>query len=226
MKQVAGIWIPDGDQHFVKMLKDSPRVRGKGTYQLPKYQAALTFVPADRRRLAVDVGGHVGLWSRLLAYSFRQVIAFEPLPPHQECFRANITEPNVDLIRSAVGRQVATIKIVMPSDNTGHAHMLGRNEAAGDGQVFEVPCLSLDSVGHGVLDEVDFIKIDVEGLELDVITGGERLIREKRPTMIVEQKANNAEVQGAGQWDAIKLLKDWGMKEVQVMAGDHIMVWP
>jgi FkbM family methyltransferase len=218
VKQVAGIFIPDSDQHFVKMLANSPRVDGKGTYQLQKYQAAMTFVPADRRRMALDVGGHVGLWSRVMAKHFGQVLAFEPLPPHIECFRANVTAHNVDLLETAVGREVAQITIHMPFDNTGHAHVRG------DGG-YSVPVIPLDAVGHNLLDETDFIKVDVEGFELDVVLGAERVIRTCKPVMIVEQKPGNAEVQGKGQWDAVNLLKSWGMVEKQVMAGDHIMAW-
>lgn len=218
MKQVAGIFIPDSDEHFVKMLAGSPRVDGKGTYQLQKLQAAMTFVPQDRRRLAIDVGGHVGLWSRILAKFFGQVVAFEPLPAHIECFRANVTATNVDLLETAVGRQIGTVSIAMPEDNTGHAHVRSDGGHA-------VLCTTLDAIGHGIFDVVDFLKIDVEGFEYEVLLGAERVIRSTKPVIIVEQKPDNAEVQGRGQWDAVKLLKDWGMVEKQVMAGDHIMAW-
>src|SRR5690606_11886840 len=51
----------------------------------------------------------------------------------------------------------------------------------------------LDSRG---LDEVDFIKIDVEGHELAVLRGASKTIEENRPVILVEVKPENeAEVQ-------------------------------
>jgi hypothetical protein len=61
VKCADGIWFPDGESHLVKMLKGSPRVDGRGTYQLHKLMSAMQHV--KHRRCALDVGMHVGLWS-------------------------------------------------------------------------------------------------------------------------------------------------------------------
>jgi FkbM family methyltransferase len=222
VKNIDGIWIPDNDQHFVKVLRGAPKFQGKATYQLAKLNTALQH--CGLRRHAVDVGGHVGLWSRVLAAHFAQVTAFEPLPPHIECFKVNVTAPNVTLLETAIGREAATIRIFMPHDNTGHAHV-ETSADTGLGEGYSVPCIALDQIGHEVLEDVDFLKIDVEGFELDVVLGAEGLIKRRRPTMVVEQKPGNAEALGRGQWDAVKLLKDWGAREIVVMAGDHILKW-
>ena len=77
MKQTLGIWLPDSDKHFAVQIAGNPLVAGKGTYQWKKYVAALSHVK-DRGH-AVDVGAHVGLWSRLMAMDFERVTAFEPV---------------------------------------------------------------------------------------------------------------------------------------------------
>lgn len=64
MKQVHGIWFPDGDEHFEKQLREAPVVYGAKTYQYKKYVKALAHV--SRRMFALDIGGHVGLWSRVM----------------------------------------------------------------------------------------------------------------------------------------------------------------
>ena len=58
-----------------------------------------------------------------------------------------------------------------------------------------------------------------------MIEGAENTIKAHRPVMVVEQKPNNAERYGRGRWDAVNVLKSWGMKEKAVISGDHIMVW-
>jgi FkbM family methyltransferase len=213
MKQIRGIWFPDGDTHFQAQLAASPLVAGKGTYQFAKYQAALRHV--RRRDHAVDVGAHVGLWSRLMAMDFAKVTAFEPLAEHRECFARNLEgASNVNLHPFALSDRLERLSIHMPADNTGHAHVRKDGES-----VLAVPLDSQKCAG------IDLLKIDVEGFELQVVTGAEQTIRSHRPVIVIEQKPNNAERYGNGRLDAVRLLKSWGMKEAQVLKGDHIMVF-
>lgn len=214
MKFVHGIAIPDSDTHFERVIT-TPMFEGKGTYQYKKIEAALQCV--RKRRVALDIGGHVGTWSRVLGRRFERVDAFEPLAQHRECFKHNLADyRNVNLFPHAVSNEVGSLSIHYVGDNTGHSHV-------GVGE--EVRAISIDSVYESDTD-VDFIKIDVEGYELPVIQGAEALIKRCRPVMVVEQKPHkNAERYGWGQHDAVSLLKSWGMVELTVMAGDHIMMW-
>lgn len=216
MKQVVGIWLPKDDHHLEPILKMGPVVRGRTTYQYHKYQKALKFV--RRQRLAVDVGGHVGLWSRVMSYDFYRVVTFEPVALHRQCFEKNCVEClNVELRPFAVGASTNKVEINTPYDNTGHSQVLEVADAT-------IPMVTLDTQEFG--DHIDFLKIDVEGYELNVVRGGEETIRRDRPVIIIEQKPNgNAENFGFKQHDAVNLLKKWGMKEMAVMSGDHIMVW-
>jgi FkbM family methyltransferase len=212
MKEIGGIWLPAGDQHFKDQLRHGPVIGGKATYQYRKYQAALSRV--EKREHAVDVGGHVGLWSRVMAMDFEKVSAFEPLAAHRACFARNVEAANVTLHPYALGSVPGELCLHMPEDNTGHAHVREDGE--------ECQALRLDDL---TLPPLDFLKIDVEGFELEVIAGGEETIRRDRPVMVVEQKADNAERYGRGRWDAVNLLKSWGMREAVVIGGDHVMIW-
>lgn len=229
MKQVHGIWIPDSDTHFTSMISGGRHlVDGKGTYQLRKYLAALSRVRKERR-VALDIGGHVGLWSRVMAKDFKQVIAFEPLGVHVDCFRCNLFSipfgHNVTLHQRAVADASGKmIEVFMPGNNTGHAHVLMSDPETAEGLRELVESIAIDDLEFP--DVIDFMKIDVEGFELNVLHGAKETICMHKPTIIVEQKANgNAERYGLGQHDAVKLLQRWGMKEVEVISGDHIMVW-
>jgi hypothetical protein len=92
MKQVEGIWLPDEDTHFQTMFPQFPKVGGRATYQYDKLQSCLDL--CQSRRVAVDVGAHVGLWSMILCDHFATVVAFEPV--FAKHFRRNLEEkPNV-----------------------------------------------------------------------------------------------------------------------------------
>lgn len=212
MKQVRGIWLPDGDVHLAEqvMLPGNPVIDGKGTYQRNKYMAALAHV--RERRHAVDIGANIGLWSRLMVMDFDSVTAIEPIAEHRACFVRNVD--GAELLPVAVGNKPGQLHIRIPADHVMSAHV------ADDGEAVDV--VTIDSLD---LPPVDFLKIDIEGYEYEALAGGEHTIRGDRPVIIVEQKPGHAERYGRGQWDAVTLLKDWGMREVCVLAGDHIMVW-
>lgn len=231
MKKIAGIWFPDGDQHFASQMAIGPTIEGKGTYQFKKYAAALEYLPKARRRFALDIGGHVGLWARVMAMDFQHVLSFEPLQAHIDCWEKNLEGvANATLVQCALGNEECDIRVHMPEDNTGHAHVLEQ-----DGDL--VKCFRLDDMaasfelfnthgGANVWDELDFIKIDVEGFETFVIEGAEQTIKRHRPLIVVEQKPGNAERYSIGQHGAVRLLESWGMREIWVMSGDHLMGWP
>ena len=48
----------------------------------------------------------------------------------------------------------------------------------------KTPLVSLDSQNFK---RVDFIKIDVEGMELEVLNGASKILKRSRPVMLVEQ---------------------------------------
>lgn len=213
MRQVLGIWLPDGDVHLAEQILNpgNPIFKGKGTYQRNKYIAAMDYVRGFSH--AVDVGANVGLWSRLMVMDFDKVTAIEPVKEHRACFVKNVE--GAELIPLGVGARQGRVRICIPSDHVMSAYI------ADEGELVDI--VPLDDLDLGA---IDFLKIDIEGYEYQCIIGGEKIIRNSRPVIILEQKPGHAERYGHGQWDAVNLLKDWGMVEKQVINGDHVMVWP
>ena len=207
----------------------SRKVDGKLTYQYKKLEEALKHV--TNRKLALDVGGHVGLWSMWLAKEFQHVVAFEPVPEHADLFVLNVDMSKVDLRRHALGDKDDIVDIEIPLETTGNAHVaIGKRHPGTrhvpnpDAQrvVKDVQVKRLDDIEG--LDDVGFIKIDVEGFEKQVVQGGENLIRRAKPIIVVEQKKNES-AYGHEEDAAAKLLQSWGMKPIKVMAGDWIMTF-
>lgn len=227
MFQHQGIWLPDGEKHFPEwMNKNGEIVDGKGTYQIKKFREAMKY--CKDFRFAIDVGGHVGFWSMQMRKKFQLVYAFEPVLEMRACFHANLIDQGSDrgeghvvLFGCALGsKDFDQVGIHYDPADSGGTHIKG------DGTV-PVRCLdtfSLPDPAGGLV--LDFVKIDCEGYEHEVIKGGREVLREFKPCVIVEQKPHklgpNFGIEGT---PAVDLLRDLGAKVVKEIGGDYIMVW-
>lgn len=222
MKQVRGIWLPDYETDIIRFLENGPTFAGAGTYQLRKLLSALPYVSDFGH--AVDVGAHIGTWSRVLARCFTKLTAFEPIDAMADCFELNVAVGNwhshgyncdVALHRVALSNEPGELRM-----DSGNSTMLSRiNEESGN---VTVDCRRLDGFQLG---KIDFIKIDVEGFEQFVLIGGEQTIKDSKPVIIIEQKPDQAEHYSLQQFSARKLLKEWGAVQKWEMNGDVCMVW-
>ncbi len=154
----------------------------KGTYE-PIQSAAFQRL-IQPGHVVFDIGAHVGYYtvlSSVLAGPSGQVIAFEPLPANLKYLRRHLKLndcDNVRILTNCVG-EGSSIARFDDSHGTGVGHLA--NEGS-----FEVQVRSLDEmVESGELPIPQFLKIDVEGAELLVLKGAERLLRRHHPTLVL-----------------------------------------
>ena len=217
---VRDIHLPAWDTHFRGQIEKGPLFLGKGTYQFSKLERALAF--AKRRGHAVDIGAHVGLWTRVLAAEFTHVTAFEPMPDCADCFEMNVKDlRNITLRRHALGSNVEVKANGGKVRLSNIATDIASAKVDPHGSV-EADILTIDSCG---LVGVDFVKVDVEGFEANIIRGGYRTIRRDQPVIIVEQKSR-VEIFETSSTAAVDLLQSWGADIVAAIKGDYLMAWP
>lgn len=217
-KRVKGTWLPDHEQQLIDLLA------ADGTYQISKLNAGLASTEQFRR--AVDVGAHVGTWSRVLARSFAVVDAFEPIGSHAECFRLNMVEhPNVTLHEFALGNHAGMIDLMPHRSSSAKSRVATADPTIKKHKYDRDVQAAIRTLDSFELENVDFLKIDCEGFEYFVLRGGEQTIKRDRPCIIVEQKAGNGSKYGLGDYDAITLLRSWGAAIVEEINGDFIMRW-
>jgi FkbM family methyltransferase len=176
MKKLNNGWlVPDDDTRVSRLLeKDSSmdQISYEDKYRL------LIIESLPNKRTFVDVGANVGIWSLPMKSHFKNVVSYEPSKQNIECIKANI--PNgIDLREKAV------------ADFNGEAkfHQAGKN--CGDGKLcregvkstYVVPVVKLDDEN---LQNVDMIKIDTQGWELDVLKGMSNLIKSQQPWIMIE----------------------------------------
>lgn len=219
MKQELGWYFPDGEVHLPEWMRAAKQVRnGVLQYQFNKYREVLKY--CKDRKLAIDVGGHVGQWSRNMVEDFLDVAAFEPVPAYAECWRANLAGyDNAELFPIALGAApgVVSLKCGTPGSH-GDTFVAPRDEA---NIAFDVVMGTIDQFEL----EPDLIKIDCEGYELFVLQGGEKTIRACKPCVIVEQKPGKGQGFGLKETAAVDLLLSWGARQRSVISGDYILSW-
>jgi len=141
---------------------------------------------------ALDVGANYGVFTKLfseLVGPAGSVLAFEPVPITFRTLAAGIERyhlHNVKAINKAVSDHADRMWMTIPSyrngfgDNLCEAHLTNPSAAQG---VFPVDSVTIDSLN---LPRVDFIKIDVEGHELEVLKGCRETIAKYHPALLVE----------------------------------------
>ena len=145
-----------------------------------------------------DVGAHIGYYSLLLSKLVGptgRVISFEPMPYTNSFLRRNLQNNNIRNVtveQAAVGVSNGSVRMGSPSDGR-----LGQSSISDSGST-EVRCTTIDlEVARLGLDRLDFIKMDVEGFELQALTGASRTIHRFRPKIMFEVNARALQQHGA-----------------------------
>ena len=150
------------------------------------------------RRTVIDIGANVGNHTVFYAAFSRadRVVAFEPNPPVRAMLARNVALNGLGNVvlehaRHGLGRVRGRGTVVAPAANLS----AGRVVAAEGADGFEVRPLD-----DFAFENVAFVKIDVEGMELDVLAGAAETLRRNRPVLAVEvDPKNNA---GFFEWCA------------------------
>lgn len=216
-------YLPNGEKHLpAHMGAIGRRVDGRLTYQYGKYEEALKHV--KQRRVAIDIGAHVGLWTWFMARDFDQVAAFEPMPEHQQCWNENMKlRTNAELFKLALGPQNGHVCLETRTDGSSGDTQVAVN--ATDKTVKNVQMMKLDDLNLHAFGDIDFLKVDCEGFELDILRGAEMLLSTCQPCVVVEQKHDHILKYGYERLAAVRYLERLGAKVRMEISGDWIMSW-
>ena len=132
--------------------------------------------------MAIDIGAHVGIWSQRLSRDFSEVICFEPLSKHIECHKMNCEKlDNVTLFECALSDRETESVMTTKDNNSGMSSLHPSNFRNKSEEVVQTK--TIDSFDFP---KMDFMKIDVEGWEEQVILGGLETIKKYNPKIYIE----------------------------------------
>lgn len=142
--------------------------------------------------VAIDVGANFGLWSYRLAQLFSQVYAFEINQVAARRLSA-YRHPKIKIIYQGLSSREAEATLYIPvvngQDVTGWATLEKRTEF----ENYREKTVKIRRLDSFDLKNVAFIKIDVEGHEVEVLEGSIETLRANRPLLNVEIAERNME---------------------------------
>lgn len=145
--------------------------------------------------LAIDIGANRGIYVYKLRLLGLRVHAFEPNSSCSDTLiRWGTSDPYLSVHTTALGDRIGTVLLQIPIDSQGCEHDSSssiRTNAFDQYKSMDVPITTLDSF-H--LNDVSFIKIDVEGVEQAVLKGATSTLRMSWPALLIEiEKRHSAE---------------------------------
>jgi FkbM family methyltransferase len=146
-----------------------------------------------KNSVVIDVGANIGNHSVYFSKFFSKVISIEPNPSNFELLKLNA--------QLADQKNLQCVNIGA-SDAEGYLNY-SYAEVSNSGSVFLSPILNSDdkkpivkvnSIDNMFIHEkISMIKIDVEGMELQVINGAQKIIEKQMPLIAFEQIGTNFE---------------------------------
>jgi FkbM family methyltransferase len=183
---------------------------------------SLNVKPGD---ICLNIGANVGYFSSLMSIltgELGKVIAVEPNKSLRDFFRINLFLHKigpVEYISAAAG------------DRNGSTYFYSNTQNYGDGRTFNPQILNEDSnenLGFEEIDNpnlvkmitidsintkgkrLDVILIDAQGLDIDILFGGETRIKRDRPRILFEFTPKWLVARGINPIEALTVLKNWG----------------
>jgi FkbM family methyltransferase len=141
----------------------------------------LELCPLTDHEVFVDCGAYDGDSLRSFLdqpkKSFQRIYSFEPDPANFEKLEKEVSlrpeRESITLQRAAVGAQSGTVSFSADGNESSH---IGKGDAV-------VDCVTLDEVLSGT--QPTYIKMDIEGAELDALNGARKIIQRYSPVLAI-----------------------------------------
>lgn len=171
--------------------------------------------------VGANLGNHTLYWNKNVK-GLKEIHSFEPLNVNFSLLKRNVEENNLDktvLVNKCVGIEKAKAVVEKVNrNNMGGTVFTYDKDISSKGSELAIDVIDLDSyVKEQGITQVDFIKIDTEGFELDVLKGAKTLLGTHKPVVWFEAWDKN--------WVAVyKQMAEFGYYIKETINDDYLYV--
>ena len=161
--------------------------------------------------IAIDIGANKGLYSFLLSRIADTVKAFEPNPKMYSLLSRAVPD-NVETFEVALSNESGEGELMIPIHRNGrYSNQGGTLQALKkfDGKTIAKWPIWRERLDKYGFEGISFIKIDVEGFELEVLDGAKTTIAREKPNLLIEIDPNQ---NGISLKEALKYIQELGYK--------------
>lgn len=164
---------------------------------LETYEPDLTYflieVLKNKKGTFIDVGGHIGRFTVLMAKNNWNVLTFEPVLSNYNMILNNLKHnncsENVKIMNCGLGDINQSQTIYFNSSELGESSVI---ESKDKKEKLDIEIISFDSIYKNFkLDELCVVKIDIEGNEEKALIGMKDFIANHKPLLILELWEDN-----------------------------------
>ncbi len=155
----------------------------KGRYSIPQCRV-------EEEDIVLDCGAHIGSFTFVSMKKAKIVYAFEPTPSSYKILNKNINlwrADNIIVIKKAVYCFNGENKLFFDYNRLdGSSLREFRKKQLDNPKAIDVECVTIDNfVKARKIQKIDFIKMDIEGSEMEALKGGKKTIKKFKPKMII-----------------------------------------
>jgi FkbM family methyltransferase len=185
-------------------------------------------------RVVYEIGAFQGLLTLFFSGRAREVIAYEPNPASYRRVLENLRlngRHNVRVRHLAVGEREGTLRLLcdalMPGGTSGDpalAEQMRGSSSSSAVRAIDVPVVTLDrDIAAHSLPEPDFVKIDIEGMELPALRGMRETLARSRPELYLEMHGATTEHKDRNVRAIVEFLCQEGYGDIlHVESGEHV----
>jgi FkbM family methyltransferase len=183
-------WIPPStlsEKMKRRIVPPALYIRYRYAREMRHGEKEIRLVPflARKDRISLDVGANKGVYAYAMLAHSAAVHAFEPNPKLFAMLQ-RWAQGRVQLHAAALSSTSGVADLLVPRTTAGYSNQgasLSSVKVSGAHGTVKVDAVRLDDLD---MPPVGFIKIDVEGFELEVLKGAAETVRRDRPNLLIE----------------------------------------